>query len=52
MLERFTRDFEGPREHDDGSLVAVDTAANGQEQLGNLFKQLVQINLEAEHEYG
>jgi uncharacterized protein len=51
ILESFTRDFEEPRELVDENLITVDTTEAREIQLANLFKRLVQINLETEYGY-
>ena len=51
ILDRFIRDFEEPSELVGGNLIKVDTTQSEQEQLIYLFKRLVQINLETEHEF-
>jgi len=52
ILDRFTRDFEEPRELVGWNLIKVDTTKSEQEQIMYLFKRLVHINTETEHEFG
>ena len=51
ILERFTKEFEEPQELFGDNLIPVDTTVDSRTQLGDLFQNLIKINLEPAHEH-
>ena len=51
ILGRFTKEFEEPRELFGDNIITVDTTVDSRTQLGDLFQNLIKINLEPAHEH-